>query len=129
MHQMLLAGADFNGPNPAARSEIGGEDEVPIDLTSRSRQLEGALRFEHEIGLTKLPVVVESRWRMGLRGWAFGRAGGHPTGYGLDVFGGQAPLAGEIPIAVLGKPWRHGAASRYVRNLSRVLLYIFIAEQ
>jgi hypothetical protein len=57
------------------------------------------------------------------------RAGGKPTGNGLDVFGGYAPLAGEIAIAVLGQPWRHGAASHYVRNLSRVFLYVFIGEQ
>ena len=79
MHQTRLAGADLDGAHPSPRGELRGEDEVPIDFWTGSGQFERAPRFQHQVGLAELPLIVESGRRRDLSGGTFGRAGTHPS--------------------------------------------------
>ncbi len=88
MHHARLAGANLDGAHPAARGQVGSEDDVPIDIAPRSRQVDRGRRFQHQIGLAELPTVREGGCRRGLSDRPFGSAGANPGGNGRDLFRG-----------------------------------------
>jgi hypothetical protein len=116
MHHPAITGPEFQAAEVHVMVHIGRQDET-LKLI---RPIRGKGVFcghrEHFVGLTSEPAIGENR-RLGLVARvSFWRAGIGPCANEGDLRVGKTPLVGEIPIAMLGFPWRHISLFRHGRN-------------
>src|SRR5579863_4547256 len=128
MQQPRIAGPNLDGADPVHGVRVRGENEVPIQIGSRSGKREGFRRFENQIRRAKLPTLSKARRTRSVGGNAFGRSRRGPGGECANLFIGKAKLVLKIAVAWLREPGRHETPRGYIGDLASTLLDVFVAE-
>src|ERR1041384_7225436 len=102
MDYFVIAGKYLDGFHITSLRYWNRNYEIAKHVSSARLKSVRGRKFDHQVGLAKLPRVVELRRRHQVRNSAFGGALLYPTLNDFDLIVGESALAGEITITRLG---------------------------
>ncbi len=129
MHDAIVAGADFDGFDPARVRERQTEDEIPVRIGAARRQQKRFRGLQSDIRFAELPAGGKFRRRRQIFGVTLRFAGFVPRAEHGDLFGRQTKFVGEGEVGLFRQPRRHVAAPRDGYDLARVGADVVVGEQ
>ena len=126
-----LAGArpELHGPDPLVVGQASRQHEVPIDVRTLGRHVEGGGHFENQVRCAQLPAVRELRQCRQFRQVAARHARLQPAGDDVDLIVGEPPFVGEVAEPMRGVPRRHVSRPRHLHDQLGALRDVLVPDQ
>src|ERR1041385_3470983 len=99
---------DLRLAHPDVMCESGWHDLLGVLDRSGCRQLHRLWHRDYLVGRIDVPSLGPFFWRRSVLRRAFRRARVYPLANDCDRLWREGRVIGELAIAWIGKPWRHG---------------------
>ena len=129
MDHASRGGLQLDGADPFVRGEVGGNDEVAVDVGAVGGHGKGGGHFQNQVGRAELPAIGVLRRERRFGRVAQRHAAVHPLLDERDLVGGEAALIAIRGPARLGLPGRHVARLRHGGDGARVGAHVVVGQQ